>query len=131
MAANYSTGVTASAEHWHNDCHSEVVSAWLALAYIGDHDEETPDLSTSCCTLNPGPRPGDPLDLLPDRVRWHKVNFPRYNLQRHQPRGAVLVYEHAWSTLVRTFLMVFINLEGKDDLPRRTDGYMFGKITNL
>ena len=41
-----------------------------------------------------------------------------------------MVAEHAWLTLVRTFLMVFISLESEDDLPHLTDGHIFGTITN-
>src|SRR5260221_12493231 len=49
---------------------------------------------------------------LPDRVRHHEVKFLRYLLQRRPLRGPVLVAAQGWRTLDRTFLPVFISLEG-------------------
>ena|SRR5260221_371488 len=56
---------------------------------------------------------------LPDRVRHHQVKLLRYLLQRRPLRGPTLVADHAWMTLDRTFLMVFISLEGEDGLQFR------------
>jgi len=69
---------------------------------------------------------------LPDRVRQHQVNFLRYLLVQRRPlRGPMLVADHVWMTLDRTFLMLFISLEGKDGLQFRKGGYVPDKKADL